>query len=170
MRLPKELCPQFNFHPELCVGCYACVTACLDEHDDLPVTDTPLRRVFTRERSRGGTGVLRWYSVACLHCQEHPCIDACPKDCFSLDTPTGTVQLNAEHCIGCRACQRVCAYDGIVFRDGKAAKCDGCLERLRMGQTPRCVDACPRHAITIDDRPAVREACQKKLAGDLKTK
>lgn len=36
MRDPKELYVRFNFHPELCVGCGACVTACMDEHDGFP--------------------------------------------------------------------------------------------------------------------------------------
>jgi Fe-S-cluster-containing dehydrogenase component len=164
MRDPKELYAQFNFHPELCVGCDACVGACLDEQDDLPVTKAPLRRVYQQERIRGGKPSITWYSVACLHCDAHPCAQVCPKGCFSLDAATGTVQLDNTDCIGCRACAKACPLDGIVFQGEKADKCDGCLERLKMGLRPRCVDACPRYAITIDDRPAVRAECQRELA------
>ncbi len=163
MREPRERQVRFNFHPELCVGCDACVAACLDEKDNWPVTRAPLRRVRSRETVRAGKGVLSWYTVACLHCDAHGCVSACPNNCFSLDAATGTVQLDNAGCVGCGACARACAFDGIVFDQGKADKCDGCLERLRRGQTPRCVDACPRHAITIDERPAVREAERKKL-------
>ena len=170
MREPQALHVHFNFHPELCVGCDACVTACLDEQDNLPVTRAPLRRVLRHEQVRAGKGSLAWYSIACLHCESHECMDACPKGCFSLDTATGTIQLDPTHCIGCRACAKACPFDGIVFNEKKADKCDGCLKRLRCGQLPRCVDACPRHAITIDDRPAVRSAEQQKLLRALHTK
>lgn len=170
MRMPRELYVRFNFHPELCVGCDACVAACLDEKDNLPVVKAPLRRVYRYEQARAGKGSLGWYSVACLHCDAHKCVDVCPKGCLSLDAATGTVQLDNAGCIGCRACARACPFDGIVFDSGKAAKCDGCLERLRQGQRPRCVDACPRNAITIDDRPAVRSAAQQKLLRVLEKK
>ncbi len=165
MREPQALFANFNFHPSLCVGCGAWGTACMDEHDAFPVSSarTPLRRIGEQQRVRGGKPVLSWYSVGCLHCGSHECMDVCPKNCFSLDRETGTVQLDNAACIGCRACARACRFDGIVFWADKAEKCDGCLHRLRHGRTPRCVDACPRHAITIDDRPAVRAAEQEKL-------
>lgn len=170
MREPQQLHVHFNFHPELCVGCDACVAACLDEKDNLPVVKAPLRRVYRYEQVRGGKGSLGWYSVACLHCEVHGCVDACPKGCLTLDAATGTVQLDSTGCIGCRACAGACQFDGVVFDNGKAAKCDGCLERLRQGQRPRCVDACPRHAITIDDRPAVRGEGREELLRVLEKK
>lgn len=171
MREPKELYVNFTFHPELCVGCGACVSACLDEHDNLPIEKPLLRRVYRTEEVRRGVLRLTWYSLACIHCAGHDCLDACPKSCFSLDAATGTVQLDNSGCIGCRACEKSCQYQGVVFgKDGKAAKCDGCLERLRAGLLPRCVEACPRRAITVDDRPAVRNAASKNLARALKTK
>lgn len=95
----------------------------------------------------------------------------CPKQCFSIEQATGTIQLDNTSCIGCGACGRACPYQGIVFSEKKQAeKCDGCLERLRMGMLPRCVAACPRHAIATDDRPSVRRESQDKLKRTLKTK
>jgi Fe-S-cluster-containing dehydrogenase component len=170
MREPKARYARFNFHPELCVGCDACVAACLDEQNDLPITQEPLRRVYRNEQMRGGKVRFSWYSVACLHCDDHSCMNVCPKGCFSLEPVTGTVQLDNAQCIGCGLCAKSCPYDGIVFHDQKATKCDGCLERLRLGMNPRCVDACPRNAITIDDRPAIRADCQRELAHALSTK
>lgn len=170
MREPRERNVQFSFHPELCVGCDACVAVCLDEKDNLPAVSAPLRRVYRYEQARGGKGSLGWYSVACLHCGARGCVSVCPRGCFSPDAATGTVQLDNTGCVGCRACARACQFDGIVFDGGKAAKCDGCLERLRQGLLPRCVEACPRHAITIDDRPPVREAAQRELVRVLKKK
>lgn len=170
MRKPKELYARFNFHPTLCIGCGACVTACMDEHDAFPVTAEPLRRLYQAEHLQKGVGKITWYSLSCLHCDEHGCVAACPKDCFTVDAATGTVQLDSTYCIGCKACAKACRFKGIVFtQQKKAAKCDGCLERLRLGLTPRCVEACPRYAITIDDRPAVRQSMQQKLIHSLDT-
>ena len=162
MREPMALHAHFNFLPELCVGCGACVAACMDEQGDFE--RTPLRRLYRTERFRNGKGSVVWYSVACLHCEAHGCLSACPKGCFSLDDETGTVQLDSTACVGCGACARACALGGIVLEDKKARKCDGCIQRLREGQLPRCVGACPRFAINIDDRPALRRAEQEKVA------
>lgn len=171
MRDPKELYVRFNFHPELCVGCGACVTACMDEHDGFPAVREPLRRLYRTEYTKKGAAAITWYSLACLHCDTHECVTICPKQCFSIEQATGTIQLDNTSCIGCGACGRACPYQGIVFSEKKQAeKCDGCLERLRMGMLPRCVAACPRHAITTDDRPSVRRESQDKLKRTLKTK
>lgn len=47
-----------------------------------------------------------------------------------------------EMCIGCGACQRICAHDAPVITDGKAyidmEKCVGC---------GRCIGACPKDAV-----------------------
>lgn len=168
MRDPKELQVRFNFHPELCVGCGACVGACLDEKDAFPVAEIPLRRL-KRHETAGGR--ITWYSLACLHCESSECVEACPKDCYARDPATGTVQLDSSACIGCGACVRACRYEGVVYdAAGKATKCDGCLERLRLGLLPRCVEACPRYAITVDDRPAVRRASQERLRKEFASK
>ena len=171
MKAPKAIHVNFSFHPELCVGCGACVGACLDENDNLPIERPLLRSLHRVEQVRKSGANLLWYSLACLHCDSHDCWDACPKGCFSLDAATGTVQLDNTNCIGCHACEMACRYQAVVFEaDGKANKCDGCLERLRSGRLPRCVEACPRHAITIDDRPTVRTSALKKLEKDLLAK
>lgn len=165
MREPRPLSVIFNFHPERCVGCGACVGACLDEHDAFPIPDDPVRCVYRTERTRGGESVLTWYSLACLHCAEAPCIPACAQSCFSRDPVTGTVQLDSAACVACHACQNACPYRGVVYDavSGKADKCDGCLERLRLGLSPRCVEACPARAITVDDRPAVVRGSRERL-------
>ena len=161
MREPEVLHAAFNFHPELCTGCGACVAACMDEHSDF--TRCPRRLCQKEKRTRTGWRVV-WYSVACLHCQDAPCAAVCPRDCLTVDGETGTVQLDRNACIGCGACVRRCAYGGIALqKDGKADKCDGCAERLREGLPPRCVAACPQQALTIDDRPALREQCREAL-------
>lgn len=166
MREPETLHVAFNFHPERCTGCGACVAACMDEHSDFTCAIRRLRQ--QEKRTRRGWKV-EWYSIACLHCSAHPCVSSCPKQCFSLDAETGTVQLDAAACVGCGSCIRACPYEGIIFDwNHRAEKCDGCIERLRLGLLPRCVSACPQAAITVDDRPALREKAQSVLVQALK--
>ena len=171
MKEQEKCYVNFIFYPDLCVGCGACVAACLDEHDNLPIEKPLLRRLFRGEQTTPDGAKLTWYSLACLHCSDPACKAACPKGCFSPDSATGTVQLDNANCIGCRLCARACPYQAIVFEaDGKAAKCDGCVGHLRQGLLPRCVEACPCRAITVDDQPAVRGPALERLAEDLRTK
>lgn len=96
MREPQQLHVHFNFHPERCVGCDACVAACLDEQDNLPVVKAPLRRVYRYEQARGGKGSLGWYSVACLHCDDRGCVAACPKGALPRTPPRGPFSWTAR--------------------------------------------------------------------------
>ena len=144
--------------------------ACLDEHDAFPVEGEPLRRLLKHERTRTGKVQITWYSLGCLHCQEPECAAACPKKCFYVDTQTGTVQLDSTACVGCGACARACRYGAIRLAGGhKSAKCDGCAGRLREGRLPRCVEACPAMALTVDERPAIVNECRRQIQKALAT-
>lgn len=54
----------------------------------------------------------------------------------------GKPKVNQDACIGCKACDRICAHGGPEFKDGKASinydKCVGC---------GRCLAVCPKDAI-----------------------
>ena len=57
----------------------------------------------------------------------------------------GKPSVDPALCVGCGACQRICAHDAPVITDGKAAidhdKCVGC---------GRCLAVCPKDAIAAD--------------------
>ncbi|BAS47531.1 anaerobic dimethyl sulfoxide reductase chain B [Aggregatibacter actinomycetemcomitans NUM4039] len=57
--------------------------------------------------------------------------------------------VNEEICIGCRYCHMACPYDAPQFdaEKGHMTKCDGCYSRIKAGQKPICVDACPLRAL-----------------------
>lgn len=106
----------------------------------------------------------------CMHCDNPPCANVCP---FSAQTkaPEGPVVIDPNLCFGGAKCRDVCPW-GIPQRQagvglylelapkfaggGVMYKCDLCLDRIRDGQSPACVEACPRGAILYGEREAIR--------------
>ncbi len=139
----------FIYDREACVGCEACVVACsIANRGEAAV---PWRHVFTFNPKRLPGLPVFFYSLACNHCMDAPCIPACPATAYSRDPVTGAVLLNADECIGCRYCTWACPYDAPQFNDrsGTMEKCTFCTERLAAGEEPACVAGCPVDALTF---------------------
>ena len=145
----------FTFHPERCVGCGACVMACINENSIDVAKQQPYRLLKRNEYGDGAALNITWFVHGCMHCSGHPCATACPKGCFAVDRETGLVHLNNTGCIGCRRCEKACPFEAIQLIGRRAEKCNGCAERLRRGQLPLCVQACPRQALTADEKNRV---------------
>ena len=98
-----------------CIACGACTVACMDQNDiDLSDSGLPLRRCVTEETGRGKDAKMRYLSISCMHCDDAPCIEACPFGCISRDEETGFVLCDNSRCVGCRKCVRVCAVSAPV--------------------------------------------------------
>jgi Fe-S-cluster-containing dehydrogenase component len=165
---------QFSVHPEKCVGCASCVAACVNENQ-IDVDDMkPYRLLMKNEYDDKIDGErIVYFTVACMHCKERPCAKKCPKNCFRSDPETGLNILDPENCVGCRACASVCPFGAIQFyapKNGakKAAKCNGCLARVRSGRPPACVSACPIRAVAADEKNRVLLECERALLNELK--
>lgn len=140
---------RFVFDPSRCSACGACAVACMDQND----RDTPFRRCETRETGRGGDVKMQYLSIGCLHCENAPCIEACPMGCITRDAETGFVLCDNAACVGCRRCEAVCPVAAPVFDpDGKMRKCDGCITRVKAALPPACVRACPFGALGLEER------------------
>lgn len=142
---------RFRFNPKYCVACGACAIACMDQNDiDLARGDLPFRQVGVQERTEQP---FRYFSRACMHCPEAPCIPACPKGCLKKNS-LGLTEYDNAACIGCRACFRACPFDAPTFpREGQMEKCSGCQTRLECGLLPACVRVCPTGALTLEQKP-----------------
>jgi len=99
------------------------------------------------------------FLVLCNHCENPPCVRACPtKATFKRDFD-GIVMMDFHRCIGCRFCMAACPFGARSFnyRDprpfiaetnkqfptrmkGVVEKCNFCAERLAVGQLPACVE------------------------------
>jgi molybdopterin-containing oxidoreductase family iron-sulfur binding subunit len=98
--------------------------------------------------------------VLCNHCENPPCVRACPTNATFKRESDGIVLMDFHRCIGCRFCMAACPFGARSFnyRDprpfiaevnkkfptrmkGVVEKCNFCAERLAIGQLPACVEA-----------------------------
>lgn len=145
-----------------CFGCHACEVACKGEND------VPLG-YFIRQTLYKDVGqfpdVVRYFlPVACQHCEDAPCIKACP--CGALRKGEGgTVVIDYDICCGHAKCTEVCPY-GAVYLDPvahQAVKCHNCYHRLEVGMEPACVSTCPSHALHFGDLNDPNSSVSKAL-------
>lgn len=135
---------------ERCIGCLACVVACLDEHYNETETEAVSGRIYEKAVS-ARTGMQCYKTRSCLHCVAAPCARACRFGGIYQDE-SGYVRTDRARCTGCRACQKACPFDIPRFDAGnKISKCDGCVERICQGLEPACVRVCPAGALTMKD-------------------
>lgn len=122
---------------------------CMDQNDiDLKAGESAFRWTQEYENFKGDPGNCAYLSISCRHCEDAPCVMACPTGCLQKDISTGMTVYNEAKCIGCRSCSMACPF-GIPQYDmaGKLNKCDGCNIRLQNGLKPACVRACPFQAL-----------------------
>jgi len=100
------------------------------------------------------------FLVLCNHCENPPCVRACPTKATFKRESDGIVLMDFHRCIGCRFCMAACPFGArsFNFRDpepfipkinprfprrskGVVEKCNFCAERLAMGKMPACVEA-----------------------------
>ena len=101
----------------------------------------------------------RPFIVLCNHCENPPCVRACPTKATWKRESDGIVLMDFHRCIGCRFCMAACPFGARSFnyRDprpfisevnkkfptrmkGVVEKCNFCAERLAIGQLPACVE------------------------------
>ncbi len=145
-------------NPDKCVGCRSCEIACAIEHSK---TRDIYRAVREEPRPVPRIRVVYVWSsglpapVNCRHCEDAPCIQVCPTRALYRDD-YGNVLVDHEKCILCLECSIACPFGvpEIDLASRVLVKCDMCLERVRRGELPACVEACPTGALvygTIDD-------------------
>lgn len=133
-----------------CIACKRCMTECAVAHSaskDLAAamqeTPRPEPRVWVKEVGPFAA------PYQCRHCENPPCVPACPNGALAKNAETGAVVLNLDACSGAAKCVKRCPFLGIQMNAGgdKAVKCDLCFTRLEAGGIPACAEACPVDAI-----------------------
>jgi molybdopterin-containing oxidoreductase family iron-sulfur binding subunit len=101
----------------LCIGCNACVVACMAENN-IPVVgpeevdrhrDMHWLRIDTYTEVDAGVRHIGFEPVPCMHCEDAPCEPVCPVEASVHDTEGLNVQVY-NRCIGTRFCEANCPY------------------------------------------------------------
>jgi molybdopterin-containing oxidoreductase family iron-sulfur binding subunit len=155
-----------------CVGCYGCQLSCKAEHGTPP--GVFFARVVKRELGTFPNTRLVFLPLLCFHCVEAPCVDVCPTGA-SHYREGGIVDIDADVCVGCRACMQACPYSARYYNEDQRAyypgqgltpyeerhyaeknrdvvmKCNFCIDRVTAGLEPACVANCAARARTFGD-------------------
>lgn len=133
-----------------CIGCHACTAACKQENN----VPKGLHRSWVIEIEAGKFPDVRSLKLPrlCNHCAEAPCLQVCPVGA-TYRSADGTIQTDAEKCVGCRYCLAACPYDArfIDPAKGVASKCSFCYHRVEAGLMPACVSTCVGQARFFGD-------------------
>ena len=198
----------YAFNVTRCEGYMECVTACVKENNLDRKSKTQYIRIFEMEHGQMspeiGDGKYFhevpvedhfYMGVQCFHCENAPCIKACPTKATWRE-PDGIVVVDYDWCIGCRYCMAACPYYGRRFNwnepqvpvkemtkkqhylgnrmraKGQMEKCTFCVQRSRAGRLPACVEACPTGARVfgnlLDPKSEIRFVLKHKKVFRLK--
>ncbi|MBI5508707.1 MAG: 4Fe-4S dicluster domain-containing protein [Deltaproteobacteria bacterium] len=133
--------------------------------------------------------------VQCQQCEHPPCVKVCPVQATWQDAD-GIVVVDYNWCIGCRCCMSACPYGARHFNWGEPTiadaevnpethylgnrprprgvveKCTFCVQRVRNGRYPACVEVCPvgarKFGNLLDPTSEVRYVIENKRVFILK--
>ncbi len=140
---------RFHFDATACIGCHCCEVACNEQNNNS--ADVKWRRVGETQSGIFPNVKNHFNSMSCNHCIEPECLIGCPTNSY-IKFDNGIVFHDDDVCIGCQYCTWNCPYEVPSFNKdrGIVTKCHMCHEKLEVGQTPACVQACPSGAIAIE--------------------
>ncbi len=133
----------FVIDPRRCIDCRACLVACRAENN-VPIPNT---RIWVYDQGVAGEFpnlTQQFVPYNCMHCDEPPCVEACPSQATYKRKEDGIVVIDQQACIGCGLCISACPYHVryLNAQTGKADKCNACLQRTQQGEAPACVATC----------------------------
>ena len=154
---------------EFCVGCGACIVACMDQNDIYPEKGQPaFRRIYRIEEGQFPDASIQYISAACMHCEDTPCVVGCPTGALTKDDRTGAVMVNKALCIGCHSCALACPFGVPRYdQDEKMQKCNLCVERVEAGLEPAFVRVCPTGALKFESANKIQGVRESRFVGNI---
>jgi Fe-S-cluster-containing dehydrogenase component len=172
------------------MACYSCFTACKDEHcgfaSKLSAAQPMMGQkwIDVREWERGDSSRRTKSATVptlCAHCQDPACAKAA-KNGAVYKRPDGIVIIDPEKSKGQKAIADACPIGAIYWNEEFEIpqKCTMCAELLDdpeylayLGdpklKTPRCVEACPNHALIFGDLDDPNSEINKVIAANRST-
>jgi len=152
-----------------CRNARKCVNACQSAHNLRP-HEYHINTLTMKESEKTPAFYM---PKPCQHCDNPPCVAVCPVDA-TYKRQDGVVLIDNERCIGCRFCMSACPYSARIFhwqeplppnsditeydvelnvpqKKGTISKCVFSSDRLRKGELPYCVSACPNGVFYFGD-------------------
>jgi len=132
---PPKMIKHLFVERQNCTGCRGCEFACSLFHEGV------VRPEAARVHVNKYKGIID-IPVICWHCEDAPCIAACPVEPTAIykDEKTNGILLNKDTCLGakCSKCVEACPAQFLRLHPdtGHPLTCDLC------GGDPECVKAC----------------------------
>ena len=135
-----------SFNQDNCIQCHGCEVACkIWRSVEYSVAWRRVKHIWSEYPGLRNTSA----SIACMHCENPACVEACPEEAIKKIPESGIVEADRNKCIGCQTCMEVCPFQVPQFgKDGKMQKCDLCINRFdQAADRPPCVKTCPTEAL-----------------------
>lgn len=138
------------FDVNKCLACRTCELVCSTHHSlSRDFFKAIKEKKIQLPRIKVSIGKGKNFPIACRHCQDPKCVDACIARALSYDYEKREVIHDKDRCVGCWMCIMVCPYGAI--RPDKASRqpvrCDYCTE----AGEPQCAKNCPTKAIKYQE-------------------
>jgi Fe-S-cluster-containing dehydrogenase component len=148
--MPVPSAHEFFIDPSRCIGCQACVQACMecDTHKGMSMIQLDY---VDRAQS------TQTMPVVCMHCDTPTCAEVCPADAIKR-TEDGVVQTARKpRCIACNNCVLACPFGVPKMQTSMnlMMKCDMCYDRTSVGLKPMCATVCPSQALYYVPRDTI---------------
>ena len=154
-----------------CQNARKCMSACQSAHELRPEQ----HHISVLQMQDAEDTAPYYMPKPCYHCDNPPCTKVCPVNA-TFKRKDGIVLIDNLRCIGCRFCIAGCPYSARIFnwfepqltdeekervydvelnvpqKRGTISKCLFSADRLRKGQLPYCVSACPNGVYYFGDR------------------
>lgn len=151
-------------NPSKCYACLGCVVECAYRRTGADASVSLSSGILTNAACEVVAVGTEPVPLVCNQCEEAPCSTVCITGALHRESEDTPVALDAERCIGCKACVIACPFGMVrLHREEKAIiKCDLCSDRLSQNRLPACVEACPTGALELKELDDVVAETQRR--------